>query len=216
MKRLARKKKPEETVVIPPDILEEPQDSQNSIEETTDISFYEKVTGKKPEISQDVENGQKDLPQIEKNNRKLFFLGGVVFFITIIVTTSFGLYIISNQNSPKKETAVKEIEPTPTVAPSPIEFDRSKVSFEVLNGSGEAGKAKKTADAIEALGYEISETGNAGSSNYKGVTVSFGVDVNSDDKLTIIKDLEGEFLSVNEDESQSLDFTSSVLLIVGK
>jgi hypothetical protein len=157
-------KKPlDEKVIIPPDVLgdrisnedpvleHEPESTptekeadltaapENKADDAREMSFYEKVTGQKPEEHlNDVDDGnsdQEELPQIEKINRKLFLLGGVVFFLTVIVTTIIGAFIISTQKDIDQKTQVVEEAPSATPTPTPIEFERSEFSFEVLNGS---------------------------------------------------------------------------------
>ena len=129
-----------------------------------------------PNAPLEFENNPQDerLPQIEKLNKKLFFLGGAVFLLTIVITTLIGLLIINTTNVSKESNVVEKVrsEITPTIVP-PISIDKSQWTFEVLNGSGEGGKGKKTADAIESLGYTVENTGNANNSDYKGVQVTF-------------------------------------------
>jgi len=200
--------------------------SEGKVEQPT---FYEKVTGEKllqkpvPEVDPNAplefENNPQDerLPQIEKLNKKLFFLGGAVFLLTIVITTLIGLLIINTTNVSKESNVVEKVrsEITPTIVP-PISIDKSQWTFEVLNGSGEGGKGKKTADAIESLGYTVENTGNANNSDYKGVQVTFVSEIENAVKDVILKDLNKEFLSVEENNDKTEETDSSILIIVGK
>lgn len=158
-----------------------------------------------------------EVPRIEKTNKQLFLLGGSFFIFTIITTTIMGIFILntSNGGKPKEEPFA-----VPTEAPAPKSasastINKKEITFEVLNGSGEAGKAKKTADAIEDLGYTVDGTGNASETDYEGVVVSFVDEIEDSVKEIILKDLKKEFLSVKEDDlPQETD--ASILLIVGK
>ena len=250
MKRLARKKesiasdekKPlDEKVVIPPDVLgdrisnedpapehepdapdeaESEANSENKTDDTREISFYEKVTGQKPEEHvSEVDNGDSDheeLPQIERINRKLFLLGGVVFLLTVIVTTIIGVFIISTQKDVGQKTQVVEDVPSVTPTPTPVELNRSEFSFEVLNGSGIGGKAKETATIVSGLGYEVLSTGNAQKNDYEGVLVGFAPSVSETQKTLILDDLKKEFSYIEEDDELLPQKDTSVTVIIGK
>lgn len=196
--------------------------------EEMQVTFYEKVTGQKPPQKEipsanpdaSLENeriiSENELPQIEKLNRKLFLLGGVVFLLTIVSTSAIGFLIINNPKETKEELLQKvvqeEIAPTPTI----IEIDKSEWTFEVLNGSGEGGKAKKTADAIESLGYKISNTGNTDRKDYVGVIVSFIAEIENSTKEIILKDLKKEFLISPSEEEVGIASNADIILIIGK
>lgn len=215
---------PKEEIVEPVELIND-DNTENSQEE---VSFYEKVTGEKPpkkevpdiDINSPLEIEKRDqddsLPQIEKMNKKLFLLGGVVFLLTIVVTTIIGLFIFNTSTTSKVEDVEETKEQAVIPSPTPAELDRAIWTFEVLNGSGEPGKAKKTADAIEAIGYTVDRTGNAKDSDYTGVTVSFIKEIDDATKSTIISELEKEFQSIKEEEEPSLLSDSSILLIIGK
>lgn len=66
-------------------------------------------------------------------------------------------------------TATPEPIPTPTPTPEPLERANFKVS--VLNGTGTSGLAKKTADKLKSLGYQIDKTGNATNSAFTQTVV---------------------------------------------
>jgi hypothetical protein len=108
-----------------------------------------------------IEEGDENEPQ-DKSNRKLYFLGGVVLVLIILGVGGFIFLFINNSSD--RESAVAPVAQESTQAsPSatlPI-LVRSEWSFEVLNGSGIPGAAKKAAGEMIALGYEVVQTGNA-------------------------------------------------------
>lgn len=57
-------------------------------------------------------------------------------------------------------------EPTPTAAPTPS-VNRREWTIDVLNGTATAGLAKKVADELKALGYQVGKVGNADKKDYK-------------------------------------------------
>ncbi|MDO8269230.1 MAG: LytR C-terminal domain-containing protein [Candidatus Levybacteria bacterium] len=216
---------------IPEVIKPENDDADDKVLDPTDEkpSFYEKVTGKKspqkgipdvdPNAPLEFENitQEEKLPQIEKSNKKLFFLGGAVFLLTILITNIVGLIIINTSNSSKEQLVEEKTQLEEVGSPTPVvEIDKSAWTFEVLNGSGEAGKAKKTADAIESMGYTIDNTGNADQKDHTGITVKFVKEIETEIKEVILRDLKKEFLTVTEDDDVTETTDASILIIVGK
>lgn len=89
-------------------------------------------------------------------------------FFVVLAGTGFLLQkmgIFSKTNSAQSTPAVS---PTPSPSPSPVvpTLNRSEWFIEVQNGTKTAGAAKKIADKIKTLGYNISKTGNADKDNY--------------------------------------------------
>lgn len=60
---------------------------------------------------------------------------------------------------------------TPTPSGTSSKLDRSVISVAILNGSGVAGAANKTAASLRTLGYTIGATANADRFTYTGITV---------------------------------------------
>lgn len=193
----------EEDVVIPPDILEEThsEESDSSVNEekseeteenSSEPSFYERVTGESPERHTFVEDPSEPDSQIENVNRKLFFLGGFVFLLTVVVATLVGFYILNNskQHELVKTNEVQEeaeAKPTPTV----VAINKEEWTFEVLNGSGIKGAAAEAQDKIEALGYTVESIGNASELESTQVYISDESDKNDVEK--ILPDLKKDF-----------------------
>jgi hypothetical protein len=119
--------------------------------------------------------------------------------------------------SPSEET--KET-PTPTSkAANPVDqstgLDRSTISVEVQNGSGETGVAGKGADTLKGFGYKISSTGNADNFDYQGVTVK--VKSTKANFLALLKkDLGFSYTVESATADLSSDSTSDALVIIGK
>jgi len=76
------------------------------------------------------------------------------------------------QTSPTKKPTNT---PTPKPTVNPVDkatgIDRSKLSIQVLNGSGTAGVGKKASDYLESLGYNVVQVGNADSFNFEKTTI---------------------------------------------
>lgn len=97
----------------------------------------------------------------------------VVIFIIIlmIVVGTLGFFLVKRSKTKKVVTPVVTKEVPPTATPTPKPFDRSKLSIQVLNGSGEPGASKKGSDFLEPLGYNVVEVSNADNFKYEKVTI---------------------------------------------
>lgn len=109
--------------------------------------------------------------------------------------------------------------PTPKTASNPIDkatgLDRSKLSVEVQNGSGVIGAAKKAADFLKSLGYNVVSTGNADNTNYSNVTVQ--VKSSGSDYLTLLKkDLSASYTIGSSSSDLSASSSADALVIIGK
>ena len=111
--------------------------------------------------------------------------------------------------------------PTPTSKPAsnPIDkatgLDRSKLSVEVQNGSGEAGVAGKGAGILKDLGYNVTSSGNADNFNYSNVTVK--VKSAKSDYLTLLKkDLAASYTIGSSSSDLSASSSADALVIIGK
>ena len=119
--------------------------------------------------------------------------------------------------SPKKSE-----EPTPTTAIKAINpvdsstgLDRSTLSIEIQNGSGEVGVAAKGAGVLKDFGYKISSTGNADNYDYTEVTIK--VKSTKTNFLALLKKDLGFSYTVGS-ASADLDSSSTAdaLVIIGK
>ncbi len=109
--------------------------------------------------------------------------------------------------------------PTPKPASSPIDqatgLDRSKLSVEVQNGSGQVGTAGKAAGILKNLGYNVVSTGNADNYNYSNVTIKVKSSVSN--YLTLLKnDLSASYTIGSSTSDLSASSSADALVIVGK
>lgn len=91
---------------------------------------------------------------------------------------------------------------------------RSDWSFEVLNGSGTSGLAKKIADKLQALGYPVVKTGNADKSNYSQTQIMVKKELLTKTDL-VIADLK-DIIRIASVEGQLDEGTASARIIIGK
>ena len=118
-------------------------------------------------------------------------------------------------------TPTKEPTKTPTPKPtvnaidSATGLDRSKLSIQILNGSGIAGAGKSASDLLENLGYNVIQVGNAETFDFEKTTIKIK---SAEDKFLALlkKDLSSEY-SVG---TTSADLASSsnpdVIVTIGK
>jgi cytoskeletal protein RodZ len=126
------------------------------------------------------------------------------------------------------DTPVPSISPTveiekPTVAPTksvnPVDqstgLDRSTLSVEVQNGSGEAGAAGKGAEVLKGFGYKITSMGNADNFDYQNATVK--VKSTKSNYLALLKkDLGFSYTVGSASADLSSSFSADALVIIGK
>lgn len=109
--------------------------------------------------------GNGNIPESNSSvSKALLILVGVV--ILLLIGTS--IYLIRNKFTGSTEDeglppAVEISSPSPTPAP---EFERSKYTLRVLNGTKVSGMAASVSAKLKELGYKIDKTGNATSSAF--------------------------------------------------
>lgn len=113
--------------------------------------------------------------------------------------------------SPTPTPVATEI-PTPTSTPNPL--NRSDWSFEVLNGSGESGLAKKIGGQLQDLGYQVVKTGNAPKSNYTQTQILVRQDQMEKVDL-VIADLK-DTIKIATVAGELKEGTASARIIIGK
>lgn len=107
-----------------------------------------------------------DMKTRARRTRAIFgFTGAVLGIVTALIA---GVVYLQQDMLTADTTPV---DPTPTVAEEPAvtptpTFDRSRWTFEILNGSGIAGHAGRIAEELEELGYVVTDTGNADATDY--------------------------------------------------
>ena len=112
----------------------------------------------------------------------------------------------------------------PTVTPtakavnpvdSPTGLDRSTLSVEVQNGSGEAGAASKGADVLKSFGYKVIGTGNADNFDYQDTTIK--VKSTKINFLSLLKkDLGFSYTVGSTSADLASSSTADALVIIGK
>jgi len=183
---------------------------------------------------------QFNYPTSPPSNKSKKFLK-IVIFAAILVALIWGVQkLFFGQSQEKKPVAVTPTpteyqfptdtpiptanptrEPTtaPTKAVNPVDastgLDRSTLSVEVQNGSGEVGVASKGSDVLKSFGYKVIATGNADNFDYQGTQIK--VKSTESNFLALLKKDLGFSYTVG---SASADLTSSstadALVIIGK
>lgn len=153
----------------------------------------------------------------EQSGSKIKTIGLVV--LGLLVGAGLGYFVLNYFNinlsaTFSKPTPTPTQAPTPTATPTPVAVDRSKVTLQVLNGSGERGAAAAVADPLEEKGYPDIDTGNADNYDYEGTTIQIADD-NDDLKATLLMDLNLKESEVTfEDLPEDSDYDA--IIIVGK
>jgi len=176
-------------------------------------------------------------PQTQKKSRKFLY---IIFFVIILVIAFWlfqGLFSGSKSKTQAPitptpteyqfptDTPVPSANPTeePTTTPTktvnPVDsatgLDRSTLSVEVQNGSGEAGAASKGSDVLKSFGYKVVATGNADNFDYQATTIK--VKSTENNFLALLKKDLGFSYTVGS-ASADLDpsSTADALVIIGK
>lgn len=141
----------------------------------------------------------------------------ILIVLLLVVFGVIGVIFRHQVNSFFKGSEPKPTEtpiptPEPTVTPEP--FIKGDWSFEILNGSGVSGQAKKLADKIKELGYTVIKTGNADKQTYEKteLLVKSGLEEKIDAVIADIKDV----VKVASVSGEVKDSTASAQIIIGK
>lgn len=104
--------------------------------------------------------------------------------------------------------------PTSEPKPTPPPLVRSDWSFEILNGSGVSGQAKKLADKIKNLGYPVVKSANADKQTYDKTEIFVKKELQ--DKINaLIVDLK-DIIKIASIEGELKEGTASARIIIGK
>lgn len=151
--------------------------------------------------------------------QKLFF-GGSKQEKPVAISPTPTEYQFPTDTPAPSPTGAEDPTATPTTkAVNPIDsgtgLDRSTLSVEVRNGSGEAGAASKGADVLKGFGYKVIATGNADNFNYQNTTIQ--VKSTKTNFLALLKKDLGFSYTVGS-ASADLDSSSTAdaLVIIGK
>lgn len=166
------------------------------------------------EEPKDLENEEET--QLEKHNSKLYVVG--IAILALVVTGTLSLLIarfVFFAKTVNQDKVAEEVSTTETSTPTPTEtstIDKSKITFEVLNGSGISGLATKKGDELKALGYDVVKTGNApktATTNELYVVADQVIDPE------VLKDVETVF-SVASSSGEFTSTTAMYRIILGK
>ncbi|OGE27997.1 hypothetical protein A2867_03645 [Candidatus Daviesbacteria bacterium RIFCSPHIGHO2_01_FULL_40_11] len=143
-----------------------------------------------------------------------------IIFVTVIliVLLSAGFFFRSQIKGLVSGGGVKSTPSpsasTPEPSPTPSPLVRSDWSFEILNGSGVTGAAKKLADEMQALGYPVIKVGNADRDNYSETQILIREDLSEKIDL-VIADLK-DTIKIASVAGQLKEGTASARIIIGK
>ena len=167
----------------------------------------------------------------------LIFLAGVGFFATkyffggkeetksLTITATPTEYQFPTDTPTPSASPTAALKATPTAKPttkptlnstdSASGLDRSALSIEVQNGSGEGGVAGKGSETLKALGYNVIATGNADNFDYQNVTIQ--VKSTKSKYLDLLKkDLGFSYTIGTTSADLSSSSTADALVIIGK
>lgn len=180
-------------------------------QQVTSETEGEKPAGKKPAFFNIPSYEQK--PSAKKS--KTLFL---ILILLVIALIGSGLFLRERIKNLVKGDAVPSpssiSEATPSPSPTPDPLVRSEWSFEVLNGSGTSGLAKKVASSLEDLGYQVIKTGNADKSNYSKTEILVKKDQLEKIDL-VIADLK-DVIKIASVAGELDEGTASARIIIGK
>lgn len=162
---------------------------------------------------QNMDNYQPMLSQSKSGKKK--FVVAAVIIVTFLAT---GWVIKSGSRSAESEIKTGS-QPIPTPLPTPsatpaVKPERSGVSFEVLNGSGVTGAAKKLADQLKELGYEVLKTANADKDSYTQNQIYIKAELKGTVDL-VIADLK-DIIKIASVAGELKEGTASARIIIGK
>lgn len=150
---------------------------------------------------------------LEKNNKRIYIIR-VGVFVVVVVLLGGVLYVrtkMNTQTSGNAPEVVSEVTSTPQSVEVVEVVPREKISLEILNGSGIAGKAGKTAEVFKGLGYEISSTGNAAKTEGNKLYISDSVEENV--LANLLEDVKKELgIDSITEKLKDLDVTARIII----
>lgn len=207
----------DEEEMEPAKIEEEDTDQDDSVEDEDSEDDIRKVGSEMEEEPSQPQrfyrsSYQPDISLQKKGSKKPLMILILIILALVVLGVIFRHKIngfIKGEPTPTP-TPSATLEPSPT--PSPLV--RSDWSFEVLNGSGVTGQAKKLADKLKELGYPVVKSGNADKDTYS-VTEIF-VKPELKDKIdAVIVDLK-DVIKIASIAGDLKEGTASARIIIGK
>ena len=149
---------------------------------------------------------QKETSLDQKN--KGLFVGGILICLFILIVT---VIVAVFRFRIEQEKPVTKQENQNTVIAQPV-FNKKDFVFEVLNGSGKAGEAKKAAEILQSLGFEVIKVGNADNNSDKTIIILDTKLISLADSL--LQALQKDF-KIATVSGNLTDTTGSARLIIG-
>lgn len=147
---------------------------------------------------------------LDRTNKELF-ISGVIFcfviLVIIVLISAFRYQMGKTQQANKTEVKISQTEPT--ISPT---FNKSDFVFEVLNGTGKTGEAKKAADVLQSLGFTVVKTGNTEKSQTTNINLDDKLLPQSNELLDILKN---DFKVASVTGNLKTDTTASAQLVIG-
>lgn len=163
----------------------------------------------------DAQEEVREEPPLERSNKRLFIIGTVVTLLVVICTGVVGFYLLQqNSQLSKADTKTTTAEATPTTTPK-LTLDRSRWTFEILNGTSKAGVAGVLAEKLRGMGYVILKTGNADSKDYDTTKIFISPDKASGDAELMLQDVKAE-VGVSSSSGGLTQGSASARIIIGK
>lgn len=190
---------------------------QNPAKEEVEFNGFD--PDKEMEQNQDQEDKKMDSYQPmlsqSKPGRKKLITAAVIIVIVLVSIWVIKSFLGGSPESKIKTESQPIQTPIPTPSPTPtVKLIRSEWSFEVLNGSGVSGAAKKLADQLKSLGYQVIKVANADKDTYTQNQIF--VRANLKDKIDlVIADLK-DVIKIASVAGELSDSTASARIIIGK
>ncbi len=143
---------------------------------------------------------EKSSETAPRNWKKIIFIG--LTFIVLVILIGVGAYRYRNNNHAKEEIKKLSEEASPSAA-IVATIDKSKLSLQVLNGSGIVGQAGRIKDILSKAGFENIETGNLNLNKKSDTIASFSAVVAKSNREEIVKMLEDFFMKIDIQESSA-------------
>lgn len=192
-------------------MLSEEEDKEEEKEEKK-----EEQEEKKEIIAKDETQEEDSVPTRSFSlNRNVIYIGVIILLLCGLgfLYTQGVFSSLLNTMQPKKEVVeVAKEQPTPTPTQIPTEEDKTKLTVQVLNGTGITGQAGKVKTRLEKLDYSEIKTANGDTKENTTTTITFSSKVSKDYRDEIIKDLEDLFETVESVESKEDDEFDIVVL----
>ncbi|MFC1649582.1 LytR C-terminal domain-containing protein [Patescibacteria group bacterium] len=202
------------------------KDKADDAEKRDDTKDKDPVDPKKSqeELTKDVKKWLEDIhPEArpEDTGGSRFSLKSVFFVIFLLLVLALiigGFAFYQSSQEPTREAVVEptkaaESVPTPTPTPTTVDVDLTEITVQVLNGTGIAGEAGRTATELESAGFVDVTAGNASSSGFEETVVEVKGDVHQGVFQTIETTLSDRVVVIGEevlDEDNEYDVIVTV------